>query len=163
MRVTRSFAGIAGVYLALVACAPPAGPGADTAADQAAIRAIDVAHSKAEVSGDADSYLAAYADDAVVMAPDAPAVTGREAIRKAFSEGAANMPAGESQSYGDYTVTVSGDMAWSSGTYKLTSSAGAPLESGKFLTTWHKANGKWLAVRDIWNSDAPPPAATPPK
>jgi hypothetical protein len=39
---------------------------------------------------------------------------------------------------------------------------GAVVETGKFLSVSRKKDGKWLYIRDTWNSDAPPaPAAAP--
>jgi hypothetical protein len=34
--------------------------------------------------------------------------------------------------------------------------AGKTVETGKYIEFWHRINGKWFMVRDIWNDDAPP-------
>src|SRR5438874_1627084 len=60
-----------------------------------------------------------------------------------------------------------GDMGWSSGTYVLKDKAGHVIDTGKYLSVSKKKDGKWLYVRDTWNSDGPPastePAAPPKK
>jgi len=58
-------------------------------------------------------------------------------------------------------------MSWSSGTYVLKDKAGHVIDTGKYLSVSKKKDGKWLYVRDTWNSDGPPastePAAPPKK
>ena len=49
-----------------------------------------------------------------------------------------------------------GDMGWSSGTYVAKDKTGRVLETGKYLSVSRKKDGKWLYVRDTWNSDGPP-------
>jgi hypothetical protein len=43
--------------------------------------------------------------------------------------------------------------------YAANDAAGvAALETGKFMELWKKVDGKWLIHRDMWSSNAPPPA-----
>ena len=52
-------------------------------------------------------------------------------------------------------VAASGDMATEAGTWTF-SAATPPLnDTGKYLVHWHKVNGSWKMVDDIWNSDNP--------
>jgi ketosteroid isomerase-like protein len=64
-------------------------------------------------------------------------------------------------------VGVSGDLAWQSGTYKITDKSGATLDAGKYLTIFQRNDEKWMIIRDTWNYDAAPGTApvlaTPPK
>ena len=137
--------------LAMAACAPSAPPVADTAADQSAIRAAHRALHDAYYANDIDAEMALYADDAVVMAPDAPAVSGRDAIRQLWMK---DVPkAGDSEVLDENHVEVSGNVGWSSGTYKVVGAGEAESVSGKFMSTWRKTNGKWLNVQEIWNND----------
>jgi ketosteroid isomerase-like protein len=53
-------------------------------------------------------------------------------------------------------VGQSGDLAWQSGTYKNTDKTGSTLDSGKFLTVFQRRDGKWVIIRDTWNSDVAP-------
>jgi len=58
-------------------------------------------------------------------------------------------------------VGVSGNVGSESGTYKVTAK-GTVVGAGKFLSVSRKKGGKWLHIRDTWNSDAPPaPPAAP--
>lgn len=85
---------------------------------------------------------------------------GHEAIRKFWVESMATAKPGESNSLGNYTAAVSGNVGWSAGTFKVTGPGGSTVETGKFISTWRKTDGKWLQVRETWNDDA---AAAPPK
>jgi uncharacterized protein (TIGR02246 family) len=132
-------------------------------ADEAAIRAQTLAWEKAYNGGDAKGVAAQYADDALLLPPGSPGVKGRAAILAFFTKDIAGSKAGGAVFVIDpkTDVGVSGSTGWESGTYKVTVK-GAVVETGKFLSVSRKANGKWLYIRDTWNSDAPPaPAAAP--
>jgi uncharacterized protein (TIGR02246 family) len=150
------------VLAGVVQAAPPA-----AGADEAAIRAQTTAWAKAYNAGDVKGVAAQYADDALVLPPGAPGVSGKAAIVAFFTKDiAGSKAAGVVFNINPKTdVGVSGDMGWESGTYTATIK-GAVVESGKFLSVSRKKDGKWQYLRDTWNADAPPaPAAapTPPK
>ncbi len=142
---------------------------ADPAAEVMAIHAVDAVWVKAFNAGDADTVAAQYDEQAVLLPPGARAAHGRAAIRECFAkmmseaakEGLAfslgAKPAGGAR----------GDWGWSSGTYVLKDKTGKVIDTGKYLSVSKKKGGKWLYVRDTWNSDGPPaskePAAPPQK
>src|SRR5678815_98782 len=132
-------------------------------ADEAAIRAQTAAWEKAYNGGDGKGVAALYAEDAVLMPPGAPAVSGRAAIQEYFTKDvAASKAAGAVFVLNPKTdVGVSGTMGWESGMYKVTVK-GAVVETGKFLSVSRKKDGKWLYIRDTWNADAPPAAPQAP-
>jgi hypothetical protein len=39
---------------------------------------------------------------------------------------------------------------------------GTTVDTGAYMEVLRKKGGKWLIVRDIWNSSTPPPTAPPP-
>ena len=147
--------------IALAACAPKA---TDTAADEAAIKADPIAWMEAYNAGDADGVANLYAEDAVLMPPGVPAITGRAAIKDFIaSDSAAVKAAGLSFKIAEPTgVGISGDLGWASGTYAVADASGATVESGKYLAVHRRSNGSWKLIRDTWNSDAPPAAAAAP-
>ena len=145
------------------ACTQPPPP--DTrAADEAAVRDADAQWSKTAGAKDLEGTIAYYSDDATVLPPNAPVVTGKEGIRAVWAEMVAP---GTSISWQPTKVEVarSGDLAYVMGTYQLTvkDAQGNPVQDkGKFVEVWKKqADGKWKTVADIFNSDLPaaPPAA----
>ena len=141
------------------------------AADEAVrIRAGTASWMQSFNSGNAGGVAALYADDAVLMPPNAPSARGVVAIKEAVTkEIAGAKKGGITLALGTVDeVNVVGDMAWHSGAYVVKDKGGKAVDAGKFLEVWERKNGKWRIVRDIWNSDAAPaaaaaamPAATP--
>jgi ketosteroid isomerase-like protein len=132
--------------------------------DEAAIRAQTASWEKAYNGGDAKGVAAQYAEDALLLPPGASGVRGRPAILAFFTKDIAGSKAAGVVFVidGKSDVGVSGNMGWESGTYKVTVN-GAVVETGKFLSVSRKKDGKWLYIRDTWNSDTPPaPAAAAP-
>ena len=141
---------------------------ADPAAEVAAIHAVDQAWVKAYNTGDVDGVANLYDERAVLLPPGAPGVSGRAAIRAFFAKDiAASAKDGVVFSLGAKPDGgVSGDMGWASGTYVVKDKSGRVLDAGKYLSVSQKKGGKWLYVRDTWNSDgpqAPAESAAPPK
>jgi len=134
----------------------------DTKADEAALKEWDMQWSKAAGAKDVDKTVSYYAADAIVMPPNAAAVTTKAAVRKIWND-LLTAP-GFSGGWKPTKVEVakSGDMAYVSGTYEMTlnDASGKPVtDRGKYLEAVKKqADGTWKCVADIWNSDLPIPA-----
>jgi uncharacterized protein (TIGR02246 family) len=127
------------------------------AADEATIRSINPAWFKAYNAGDANSIVALYAEDAVVNPPGAPPARGQAAIREYFMKDvAASNAAGMALTAGSTTdAGVTGDLGWEWGTFTMTDKSGTTVDRGKYVTVYARKDGKWLIIRDIWNSDGP--------
>ena len=156
------------VGLVMLASFITAASAADSATDEAAIRSLNQTWIKSYNSGDAKAMVNLYAENAVLMAPGAATVSGVPAIRAYLAKDIESVKkAGLVFSVtGKTDVGVSGDMAWESGTYMAKDKAGAIADTGKFLSVFRKKDGKWLFLRDMWNSDAATesaPASTPAK
>ena len=150
-----------GVVLALgVGCASNGHAPANTAADEAAVRAINPQWFTAYNAGDAATVTALYADDAVLSVPGAAPARGRSAIRAAYdTDLAAVAAAGVKYVPGPSPeFSVSGDLAYEWNTFTIVDKAGATVDKGKYLTVYGRRDGKWAIVSDIWNSDMPPPS-----
>jgi uncharacterized protein (TIGR02246 family) len=161
MRTSTSLIIVVGALIALSACAPAAPPAADTAADEAALKATTVAWLEAYNAGEVEKIVALYADDGVLMPPNAPVAKGHDAIRAFLtSETAGAKTAGVKLGLvpGTATAGISGDTGWESGSYTVNNASGAPVDSGSYLSVSHKSNGKWLYYRDTYVSDRPAPA-----
>ena len=140
-------------------------PPQDVAADKAKLEADAVSWFDHFSAVDSEGVANLYADDAIVMPPGGPAVTGRPAIKTLFGDMAAQTKAaGMALKHGTVNGSdVCGDMGWISGNYSVTDSTGNPIDSGNYMSVHHRVNGQWLYTRDIWNSDRPPAPPTPPK
>jgi uncharacterized protein (TIGR02246 family) len=159
----RKLAIVMTVLAVAAGCAKPAPPAPDTTADEAAISAINPQWFKSYNEGDADRIAALYAEDAVFSAPGLPALRGREAIRAYLVQDIANSSAAGLSFVPPATAEhgVSGDLAWEWGTFSLTDKSGATVDTGKYVTVYQRMGGSWLIIRDIFNTDTPPPAAAP--
>jgi uncharacterized protein (TIGR02246 family) len=135
---------------------PPTGL---SAKDEAAIRAIDTAWSRAFSAGDGEALAALYTADATVLPPNEPIQQG-EAVKKYL----VGFTDGYSGTF-EFTPTVvegRDDLAYTVGTYRATlteKKAGAkplPTEEAKYITVVKKqADGSWKMVYDIWNLNTP--------
>ena len=145
---------VTGVLLLASACAPP--PASLSEADLAAIRAAKEAFVEAGANNDWAAVAALYTEDAVLMPPNAPAVTGRAAIQEVF---------GQFPTLTSFELTIdgiegSGDIAAVRGSYSLSMDIGGQTvdDSGKYVEVRRRqADGSWPIIIDTWNSDIPVP------
>jgi len=141
-------------------------PPDNRAADAAAVQKADADWSAAAQSKQADAWVAFYANDAVVLPPNAPTLTNKDAIHKAIADLLALPGLSVSWQTTKAEAARSGDVAFTYGTYELTSNdaKGIPTtDHGKYSEVWKKqADGSWKCAVDMWSSDlavaAPPPA-----
>ncbi len=161
-RLQPSLLCLIGLLIVMVACQPAAPP--DTrAADEAALREADLEFSKAATAKDLERCVVFYTEDASMLPPNQPIATGKEAIRKVFTDMMA-IP-GFSISWRPTKVEVSrsSDLGYTIGTYQLTlhDPSGNPMsDAGKYATVWKRsADGTWKVTVDIFNSDEPLPGA----
>ena len=141
-----------------LACQPKA---PDTRAVESTLKELDAQWSKAAAAKDLDKTISYYADDAIVLPPNAPAATTKEAIKGVWKGMITNPGFAGGWTATRVEVAGSGDLAYLSGTYDFTlnDAKGKPVKDrGKYVEVWKKqADGSWKTVADIWNSDPPSP------
>ena len=147
--------------LVVTSCAPPA-TGDTPAAEASAIRALDEQWSATAAKNDLDGTVAFYADDAVLLAPNAPIATDRKSIRESWA-GLLGPNTAVSWKVSKVEVAKSGELGYLYGTYSLSiqdPKGGPPVrDTGKLVEIWKKqADAKWKCIVDTYNSDLP---ATP--
>ena len=157
-------ANVLGTSLLLVALCLPGidAAAADATSDVAALHAVDQAWLKAYTAADGAAAASLYDENAILMPPGAPSAHGRAAIRKFLGDdSAASKKAGVTFHLDTHPDGgVNGDMGWVSGNYSVTDASGKVVETGKYLSVSKKENGKWLYIRDTWNSDGSPAPPT---
>ena len=118
---------------------------------------------KAYNAGDVATVASLHDEHAVLLPPGAPAAHGRAAIRAFLAKGmAASSKNGVTFTLGAKPDGgVSGDMGWASGSYTVKDKSGRVVDAGKYLSVSRKKDGKWLYIRDTWNSDGPPASVEP--
>ena len=151
-----------GVVIAMTGCTAATPAAVDTSADEATIKAMTAAWLDAYNAGDVEKIVAMYAEDAVLMPPHAPVASGQAGIRSFLqTDTAGAKSAGVKLIPGPATAGVVGDMGWESGSYTVNDSSGKTVDSGSYLAVSRKVDGKWLLIRDTYNSDRPLPAPAP--
>jgi ketosteroid isomerase-like protein len=130
----------------------------DAPSPVAEVHAADDSWVKAYNSGDLDTVVSLYDEHTVIYPPGASPARGRAAIHAFFVKNNAEfLQGGLIFSLGakpDGGVT--GNMGWSSGTYVVKDKSGRVVDTGWYFSVSRKVAGRWLYVRDAWNSDGPP-------
>jgi ketosteroid isomerase-like protein len=119
------------------------------AADKKALEARAAQWMEAYIGKDIEAMKSYYAQDAVLLPPDAPAIFGRDAILADLQEVFAS---GLSIELEDLEIKVENDLGYKAGRYRLTSEDGQLVDRGKYIEIWTKEDGNWVLHRDIWNS-----------
>ena len=115
-------------------------------------------------TGDVETILAQYAPDAEVLAPGNPRAVGHDAIRALMTKLSGELQAGgvTLELNDDDKGAASGDLGWHSGSYVVKDTTGSVVDSGNYLAVMQRQpDGRFLMIRDTWNSDRPPPAPAP--
>lgn len=118
--------------------------------------AVDDDWSNAAVAKDVDRVASFYAQDAIVFPPDEPIAVGNVAARKVWASYFAD-PSYQI-SWKTTSAEVVKDTGWTAGTFQDSSKGSdgkTVAKNGKYVCVWRKrADGKWKAIRDIWNYDS---------
>jgi ketosteroid isomerase-like protein len=107
-------------------------------------------------AGDFEGAIDVWADDAVMLPPDLPALSGKSAIRE-YVAGAAAIP-GFKISWEPQIahISMSGDLAYliERNVIEMPGENGEVIVThGKVVTIWRKdAGGQWKNVVDMWNT-----------
>ena len=151
--------GVAFIAPLLLACQPKSAAISD--ADKSALRTRNAQFAQGVMAKDWAGLAAGFSTDATFMPPNQPTVKGRDAIQSWMS----NFPPVTAFKLEPQDVDGTGDFAYIHGTYAMTiAPPGAPPveDHGKYLEVQQRqADGKWLTVQDIFNSDLPPMAPPP--
>lgn len=129
----------------------------DTAALQDSLRQVD--HAWSEASATLDGHMSYVMDETMILAPNQPMMSGKNAIRKEMEE-MYQLP-GFSISWDPSTIEVasSGELGYTIGTYKITmqdTTGNQMTDNGKYLTIWKKQDdGSWKVAADMFSSDLP--------
>ena len=109
--------------------------------------------------GDANTIAQMYTEDADLLIPEAPIVSGRAAIAQVWKGivgsggNTIRVDTREVQQGGD-------DLAYEVGAFSASAPDGKVLNSGKYIVVWKRlSTGEWKTHRDIFNWDIPPARA----
>ncbi|GAC1302831.1 MAG: hypothetical protein NVSMB24_08010 [Mucilaginibacter sp.] len=119
--------------------------------------AVNLNLTESLAKGDSVGIANCYTTDAKFMAPDRPAIVGRQNIQSTFAAfikaGAAKLDLNMLNLWGNADVLAE------EGTFTLSTKDGHRIDKGKYIVLWKKEDGKWKIARDCSNSDLPAPAS----
>lgn len=127
---------------------------ADMATIKAEIQALENNWAAADNARDADAIAAFYSDDAMSMSNNAPMKVGKAAIQKEMEESLAKRTQGETVAYETLEVFGDGNTVTEIGTAISKDASGKVIRTGKYIAIWEKRDGKYICIRDIYNTDA---------
>jgi ketosteroid isomerase-like protein len=132
-------------------------------AEESAVRNALSGLGAADKAGDMAAVLNHYADDAMILPPNAPVLAGQSGVRS-FYEILFNNFHVDDVSFDADEIHVAGDWAFAQGFIngQLTpKTEGAPPRKlhEKFLMVLHREKNAWKIFRIIWNASEPPQAA----
>jgi uncharacterized protein (TIGR02246 family) len=155
--------------LALLGCTQPTGQSenvdddsAGYSADVQAIVDLEQRVFDAQIAGDIDAWLSFFAEDAVVMVPDLPALTTKLAIRQWNEPIFEKFDLHEESDFRE--VEVAGNLGYIRAHWIWTQTPKSGGSSVKYTghSIWivrRQPNGSWKITRGIFNHDNPIPEA----
>lgn len=147
------------VLALLLASCMPQQP--DMAALRKTIDEFDAASVDAMMSGNMETLMSYYADDAMSMPPNMGTLKGKAAIESWMNDMAQSGMKMTSVEFGTTELDASGTIAYLLGTYDMAMEMpgmGEMKDAGKYISIWKKqADGSWKVHAEIWNSDRPIP------
>ncbi len=157
--LSRSLFSVAALAVAIAACQPaaeaPAAPAALSEQDMATIRGMLDNYGPNTTAQDWATLVTYYADDAVRMPPDEPMYQGKDAMMAQLEA----LPAVTNLTLTPQLIDGQGNLAYARGTYTFdVGPADGELVNmvGKWQAIYERqADGSWLCVSDIWNTDTP--------
>ena len=123
---------------------------------RSAIESTNAEFAKAANSGDTERVASFYTEDAVLLAPNAPMMRGRQEV-KAFFDGLVEQMGLPKLQLKTKQVEELGDTAWEVGAYTM--ELQGVSDEGKYIVVWKRQGNDWKLAADIWNTDSPMPSA----
>jgi len=162
-RSYRGFVTIGVIWMGLCSQGvPPAHADSDT---ERALREVDRKWSEAAATKDVDKVVSFYAENAIVLPPNAVIAQTKDSVRAIWKELLDTPGLRISWMAQKVEVAKSGELGYVSGTYELQMNdpSGKPVnDRGKYLEVMKRqSDGSWKCVADTWNSDLP--ATLPPE
>lgn len=146
------FATIAGSLFLITSCQQqPAKP--DLAQIRTEIQALENGYADGVNAKDANAVIVYYANDAVSMANNQPAVSGHDALLKMIQQDIASDTTNTVVSFETIDVFAAGDLVTETGKGISKDADGNVVKTSKYMALFEKRNGKYICIRDIYNED----------
>jgi uncharacterized protein (TIGR02246 family) len=127
-------------------------------ADTKAVKDLETAWSRDAATKNPATFASYYSEDASLLLPGAPMITGREAILNALKPMMSDPNFALQFSSTKAEASKGGDLVYTLGTYTMTVTGPdkkPATDKGKFATIFKKqADASWKVVADVINSDS---------
>ncbi len=150
------------IFLIILACTPPpAEQTTDLTKVKEEVSAIATAWQNAINAKDLDAQMALFADDMKSFAPNESPKTSKAEIKTAMEEAMKKAMEKDSTAVGGTVefitneVFADGNLAVELGSWVDKDAEGNVSDKGNYFTVLEKRDGKYMIVRDIWNSEMP--------
>jgi uncharacterized protein (TIGR02246 family) len=132
----------------------------ETGDDATAVRAVEERIARAFSAGDADAVADCYTEDALLILPFRPSLSGRRAIADHYRQALSRVTLEIEPSIEE--TEVAGDWAFQRGSIrqKVSVQGGSAVHrsSGRYLLVARRGDdGSWRVARDVFTPDQPPP------
>ena len=117
------------------------------------IEGLEANYARASNAKDVDGVAAYFANDAQSMPPDEPTLVGMDAIKVGIKREMDMDTSGTTMTLKTLDVWAYGKYATETGTWTNADSTGNVTSTGKYMTLFELRDGKYVAIRDIWNDD----------
>ena len=108
---------------------------------------------------DVERIVSYWTDDAIVLAPNLPAIIGKAALRKYVADSLKIPGFKISWTANDVTMSPDGQLAYmfARNTVTMNEPNGTPVtHEGRAVTIWRReSDGEWRCAVDIWNAEPP--------
>jgi len=122
---------------------------------KAQIIALENGYAIASNARNVDGVAAYYAADAQSLAANEPTRVGMDAIKAGIKMEMDSDTTGHVISFETTGVWAAGNYATETGTSTIKDKEVKVVFTGKYMTLFEHRDGKYIAIRDIWNSDMP--------
>lgn len=148
--------GLISSFLFTVACktAPVQPPATDLSQIRTEIQAMENAYALAQNAGDVAAIMAYYASDAVSLPNEKPIASGSEAIMNYLKEDLKADSTSNTSTFEVMDIFADGRYVVETGKSTVKDSNGAVVSTGKYMSLFEKRDGKYVCIRDIFNTDA---------
>jgi ketosteroid isomerase-like protein len=118
------------------------------------ITAMENAYAAASNAKDVDGVAVYYAADAESLADGEPTRVGMDAIKAGIKKDFDMDTTGTTVAFATTGLWADGKYATETGTITNKNADGSVKSTGKYMTLFELRDGKYVAIRDIWNMDS---------
>jgi ketosteroid isomerase-like protein len=129
-------------------------PAPDLTQIRAEIQDMENAYAVAQNAKDVEAIMMYYASDAVSLPNEKPMVSGTEAIMNLLKEDMMADSTGNTSTFEVMDIFADGKYVVETGKSTVKDSTGAVVRTGKYMSLFEKRDGKYVCIRDIFNTDA---------